>query len=114
MFQGPISNHRKFGNCSSYCFLALSAGAVEYTECISAEVRPPPMSVLYLTLNHLMISSSNAGALGNEEYLFITIAPRFTLAQNGSNWKGPIHRSNQTLWVESKWVETNDMINWIV
>ena len=30
--------------------------------------------------------SSNAGALGNAEQLFITIAPRSTLAQSGSSW----------------------------
>ena len=30
--------------------------------------------------------SSNAGALGNVEHLFIAIAPRSTLARNGSTW----------------------------
>ena len=29
---------------------------------------------------------SNAGALGNAEYLFIAIAPRFTLFWSGSTW----------------------------
>ena len=33
------------------------AGSVEYTDCISLErLYPPPMSVLYVTLNHLMVS----------------------------------------------------------
>ena len=36
--------------------LALSAGAVEYSDCITAEgVRLPPMSVLDMTLNSLMV-----------------------------------------------------------
>ena len=30
--------------------------------------------------------SSNAGALGNVEYLFIAIAPKSTLVQSGSIW----------------------------
>ena len=34
---------------------------------------------------------SSPGDLGNVEYLFITIAPRSTLAQSGYTWKGPIY-----------------------
>ena len=50
-------------------------------------VRPPPQtSVLDMTLNNLMVCSSNAGALGNAEYPFIAIAPRSTLARCGSTW----------------------------
>ena len=30
--------------------------------------------------------SCNAETLGNKEYPFIAIAPRFTLAQSGSTW----------------------------
>ena len=37
-------------------FIAQSAGAVEYTDCTSAEVwDPPPMSVLDMTVNDLMV-----------------------------------------------------------
>ena len=37
--------------------IAQSAGAIEYTDCTSAEGQdpPPPMSVLYMTLNNLMM-----------------------------------------------------------
>ena len=37
--------------------MAHSSGAIEYTDCISAEgIRPPPpMSVLYMTLNNLIV-----------------------------------------------------------
>ena len=40
--------------------------------------------------------SIDARALGNAEHLFIAIAPRSTLAQNGSIWKGPIYGLNRT------------------
>ena len=33
-----------------------------------------------------MVSSSNAGVLGNAEYPFIAIAPRSTQAWNGGTW----------------------------
>ena len=35
---------------------APSAGAVEYTDCLSAERLGPPMSVLDMTLNNLRVS----------------------------------------------------------
>ena len=57
--------------------------------------------------------SSNAGALGNAEYSFIAIAPRFTLAWSGSIWQGPIYGSNRTVW-HLNWIQMNDMLNWIV
>ena len=44
------------------------------------------MSVLDMTLKILWWGSSNAGSLGNAEYLFIAIAPRFILVQSGNNW----------------------------
>ena len=40
--------------------------------------------------------SSNAGSLGSAEYPFITIAPRWTLAQSGSTWEGPMYGLNRT------------------
>ena len=59
--------------------MARSAGAVEYTACISAYgVRLPPTIVLDMKLS--------TGAFGNIEYSFITIAPRFTLIQSSSTW----------------------------
>ena len=61
---------------------AQSAGAVEYTYCISisAERWLLPTSVLYMMQNNLMGGSSIV-ALGNVEYTFLAIAPRFTLAR---------------------------------
>ena len=47
-----------------------SAGAVEYTDCISVE----------------KWGSSNVEALGNGEFPFIAFALRSTLAWNGSTW----------------------------
>ena len=68
--------------------IAQSAGAVEYTDCFSAEGYDPPMSVLDMTLNNLMVRFWSAGALANTEYTFIAIAPRSTLARSGSIWLG--------------------------
>ena len=50
---------------------AQSAGAVEYTDCISAEWKesPSPTSVQDMTLKHWWRGSRNTGALGNAEYL---------------------------------------------
>ena len=58
-----------------------SAGAVEYIDCIIAEELDPPPSVPDVTLNNLSNTGfSNTGALGNVEYPFFAIAPRFTQA----------------------------------
>ena len=40
--------------------------------------------------------SDGNGSLGNAEYPFIAITPSSILAQNGSNWLGPIDGSNRT------------------
>ena len=40
--------------------------------------------------------SSNAGALGNVEYLFIAITPWSTLAWSRGTWLSPIYGSNRT------------------
>ena len=54
--------------------LAKSAGAVEYIDCFSVEgYTPPTTSVLDITLNNLIWSSSIAEYLGNAEYPFIAI-----------------------------------------
>ena len=68
--------------------IAQSAGAVEYTDCTSAEeLSPSPaMSVLDMTPNNLMVVSSNVGALENAVHPFIAIAPRSTLARRGCTW----------------------------
>ena len=63
--------------------LAHSAGAVEYTNCITVD-KTPPTCVLDMILNNLLVNSCNAGALENVDYLFITIALSFTLAWSGS------------------------------
>ena len=60
-------------------------GAVEYTDCISAEVYDSPQQVSWIWFETIWWwGFSNAGALGNVEYAFITIAPKFTLAWSGS------------------------------
>ena len=35
--------------------IAQSAGAIEYTDCFSTERKHSPMSILYMTLNNLMV-----------------------------------------------------------
>ena len=55
-----------------------------------------PTSVLDMTRNNLMVSSSNARYLGNAEYPFTVIVPRFTLARSTSIWYGPIYRLRRT------------------
>ena len=75
-----------------YSLIALSAGAAEYINCIFCIW----MSVQVIWLRTIWwLPSSNAGALGNAEYPFIAIAPRSTLAQNGSTWQGSIYGSNR-------------------
>ena len=69
---------------NSKFLLAQSAGAVEYTDCFSAEgVRPPHECPGHDTKQS---DSEVPGALGNVEYPFIAIAPRSTLARSGSIW----------------------------
>ena len=74
--------------------------AVEYTNCISAERQAPPPQWVF----GIWHSTSrwwgfcNAKALGNTEYLFIVIAPRSTLTQNGCIWLCPTEDSNRTVW----------------
>ena len=55
-----------------------------------------------------MTLNNQIWALGNAEYPFIAIAPRSTLAQSSSIWKGPIYGSNRTVW-HSNCVQTNDL-----
>ena len=43
-------NHAKLN-----VYLAQSAGTIEYTNCISAEGKTPPISVLDITLSNLMV-----------------------------------------------------------
>ena len=67
--------------------LAHSAGAVEYTDCISAEGSDPPKECPRYDIKQSDgCGSSNAEALVNAEYPFIAITPRSTLARSGSNW----------------------------
>ena len=44
-----------------------TAGTVGYTEYTLLRGKTPPANVLDMTLNNLMVSSSNAGFLGNTE-----------------------------------------------
>ena len=69
--------------------VAQSAGAVEYTECFSAEGQepPPPQRVSWYDAKQ---SDGEVPAMlelwGNAEYPFIAIAPRSTLPRSGSTW----------------------------
>ena len=77
-----------------FTIVAQSTGAVEYTDWISAD---PTLRVSWIW--HKAISSqgfSNAGDLGNVEYPFISVVPRFTLTWSGSTWKGPIYEPTRT------------------
>ena len=94
-----------FGYCSFLMLLffmyflytaAQAAGAVEYTDCISAEeLDPTPTSVQIIMSNHFM-PRLKLWIFSNVEYLFIAIAPRSTQTQSGRTWLGPIYRSNRT------------------
>ena len=95
------------------CSVALSAGAAEYTDCISTEgvrllltsILWPnrlelqntstaslqrdkilQMNVLNMILNNLMDRSCNAGASWNGEHSFIAIALTSVLAWSSSTW----------------------------
>ena len=61
--------------------IAQSAGAVEYTDCFSAEGQDPSNEC-----PRYEWGSSDAGALGNAKYPFIAIAPRPILDWSGSTW----------------------------
>ena len=54
-------------------------------------------------------SFCNPGALESAEYPFIDIAPRSTVTQSGSTWKGPINGSNRTVW-HLNWRQTKDLM----
>ena len=49
-----------------------------------------PTRILYMTLNHQMVR-----LLGNAEYLFFDIIPRFTQTRIGSTYEGPMYWSNR-------------------
>ena len=63
--------------------IILSAEAVKYTNCNTAEVRllPPNKCPWHDIKLHLMVS---LGDLENEEHLFVAITPKSTLIWSGS------------------------------
>ena len=76
--------HHSFIYTVKWFQVAQSAGAVEYTDCFSAD--PPPQRVSwYMTLNDLMVRFQQCWSFA--EYPFIAIAPRSTLARSGSTWR---------------------------
>ena len=77
-----IQKYIMFTHTYTY-ILAQSAGAAKYADCFSAEGLDPN-ECPYMALNHLMVRLQYARALGDAEYLFIAIAPRYTLAWSGS------------------------------
>ena len=75
-----------------------SAGVVEYTDYISAkEWDDPQTNVLIWHYTIWWWDTSNAGALGNVEYLFIAMAPRSTLARNCISLCSLIYGLNRTV-----------------
>ena len=66
--------------------LAQSAGAIEYTDCTSAQWGKTPTPNECPEYDTKWRGSSDGGDLGNAEHSFIAIAPRSTLARNGSTW----------------------------
>ena len=67
-----------------------AGGAVEYTDCNYSRKggkNPlPPNECFGYDIKPSDCETPVCGALGNVEYLFIAIAPRFTRTQNGSTW----------------------------
>ena len=68
-----------------YQSLALLAGAVEYTDCISAKEYDPPTECPRYDIKQFDDEAPvMLGALGNAEYPFVAIAPRSLLARSSS------------------------------
>ena len=65
-------------------------------------VRPNSTRVLYMTVNNLI-----ARDLGNVEYPFIAIAPKFSLTWSVSTWQDLIYGSNRTMYLCKKWLMLN-------
>ena len=77
-------------------------------------VRPPNECPVYYTEQSHGEGSSNAGALGNAEHPFTSIAPRSTLGQISSAWEGHIYGQNRTkcrliqnwiVWMRTVWLK---------
>ena len=68
----------------SYCPVCWDCRRHRLLLCRGARPPHPTMSVLFMTLNTLMVCSRNTGALGNAEYPFTAIAPGSTLRLSGS------------------------------
>ena len=65
----------------------VSWGCIRYWLLLCRGIRPlPTMSVLDMTLNNLMVRFQWCWSFGGCKQPFIAIAPRSTLAQNGSTW----------------------------
>ena len=78
-----VSSFIVYGFFSQVNFAQL-AGAVEYTDCNSAESKDPhSTSVLDMTLNNLMVRFSNAGALGMQSTPLLPSLP-------GPLWPGMV------------------------
>ena len=93
----------QFGTLGCFCYnlennLAQSAGAVEYTDCISAEGQDRPHQVCpgYDTKQSDIEVPVMLELWGNAEHPFIASAPWSTQARNGSTWYGPIYGLNIT------------------
>ena len=72
---------RKSEKCSKLAN-ALSTGAVEYADCTTTEGKPPRQMKV---LNWIWSWGFRLETLGNMEYPFILITPRFTLVRTGAS-----------------------------
>ena len=80
-----LLNSKLLKSVDQFIYLHLSAGAVEYIDCVSAEGKIPLTSFLEMTKQSDGECSNNAGALGNVEYPFIAITPKSTLTRSNSS-----------------------------
>ena len=72
-----------------------------WLEQYNSPTESPPISVLSMTLNHLMVRLQS-WSLGNMEYPFINITPKSTLTWGGSTCNGSLYYSNKTFQLFTK------------
>ena len=89
--------HNKTNELLEIKLLGQSAGAVEYTNYISAEEQNSPIECPRYDTEQSDSEASVMQELWEKaENPFVAIAPRSTLARSGSTWWGPIYGLNRT------------------
>ena len=77
--------------------VALSAGAAEYTDCISVEEQGSLNECPGYDTKQFESEAPVMQEFGRMRCTpFIAIAPRFTMTRSGSTWYGPIYRLSRT------------------